>query len=319
MNYISKILKILLLPDNNQGFPIYNKNDKHKFRKSIYYFFKDLLLISFGILSAGFGLKSFLLPSSFIDGGVTGISLLTSITTKFPLPILILIINVPFVILGFTQFSKRFAVKSIISISGLALCLAIVDYPIITHDKLLVAIFGGIFLGAGIGLCIRGSAVLDGTEIFALFLSKKTGFTIGDIIWIINILIFIIAAYLLSIESALYSILTYFSASKIVDFIIEGFEEYTGVTIVSDFKEEIRIMIIEKLGRGVTIYNGQRGYAKYGEELKPTEIIYTVITRLEIAKLKQEVQNIDPGAFIIMNSIKDTKGGTIKKRTIKDK
>ena len=315
LNTVYKFFKLKLGKNNTH----LNEKDLHEFRVSTSHFFKDVLLISLGILSAGFGLKGFLLPNSFIDGGVTGISLLASITTKFPLPILILIINIPFLIFGFTQISKSFAIKSIISISGLAICLATINYPIITNDKLLVSIFGGIFLGAGVGLSIRGSAVLDGTEIFALFLSKKTSFTIGDIIWVINIIIFSFAAYLLSIEAALYSILTFFSASKTADFIIEGFEEYTGVTIVSDYKEEIRIMITEKLGRGVTIYKGERGFTKEGEDLKHTDIIYTVITRLEIAKLKIEVEKIDPTAFLIMSSIKDTKGGTIKKRTIKDK
>lgn len=319
MNSIYKVAVIIYKTIHPNRIINRNEIDLIRLKISSNYFIKDLFLIALGILSAGFGLKSFLLPNSFIDGGVTGVSLLISITTNIPLYILILIINIPFIILGFTQISKTFAIKSIISICGLALCLAFVDYPIITHDKLLVAIFGGGFLGAGIGLSIRGSAVLDGTEIFSLYLSKKIGFSIGDIIWIINIVIFAVAAYLLSIETALYSILTFFSASKIVDFIIDGFDEYTGVTIVSDCKEKIRIMIIEKMGRGVTIYSGYRGYAKIGEELKSTDIIYTVITRLEIAKLKIEVEKIDPNAFIIMSSIKDTKGGTIKRRTIKDK
>ncbi len=278
---------------------------------------KDTLLISIGIISAGFGLKGFLLPNNFIDGGVTGISLLTTAITKFPLPIIIVVLNIPFIVLGFTQIGKAFAIKSILAIIGLAVVLATVNYPIITSDKLLVAVFGGFFLGAGIGFAIRGGGVLDGTEVLAIDLSKRTGFTIGDIILIFNIIIFSVAAYLLSIETALYSILTYLAASKTVDFIVEGVEEYTGVTIISYKSDEIRQMIIEKMGRGVTIYNGKRGYGKRGENLNQTDIIYTVITRLEIAKLQTEIDKIDTNAFIVMSSIKDTKGGMIKKRPLK--
>lgn len=275
---------------------------------------KDALLLSLGILSAGFGLKGFLLPNNFIDGGVTGISLLISELTNVHLSILIFIINLPFIALGFTQVSKTFAIKSILAITGLAIVIATINYPVITTDKLLVAAFGGFFLGAGIGLTIRGGAVIDGTEVLAIYLSKLIGFTIGDIILVFNIIIFSVATYLLSIEVALYAILTYLAASKTVDFIVEGIEEYTGVTIISPKSDEIRQMIIDKIGRGVTLYYGKRGYGKHGENLNKTDIVYTVITRLEIAKLQSEIDKIDPYAFTIMSSIKDTKGGMIKKR-----
>ncbi len=282
--------------------------------------FKDVALIIFGIASAGFGLKGFLLPNSFIDGGVTGISLLTREVTGVPLSILLVIINFPFLILGFSVLGRQFVIRSVLAIVGLALTVHFVNYPVITSDKLLVAAFGGFFLGAGIGLAVRGGAVLDGTEILAIFLSRKTGGTIGDIILIFNIIIFSVGAYILSIEIALYAILTYFSASKTVDFVIEGIEEYTGITIISDKPEELRLMITEKLGRGCTIYNGKRGFTKDPRD-KPrdTEIIYTVLTRLEIAKLQTEIDKIDPQAFTIMNSIKDTRGGMIKRRPLKSK
>jgi uncharacterized membrane-anchored protein YitT (DUF2179 family) len=278
---------------------------------------KDSLFIFLGVISAGFGLKGFLLPNHFIDGGVTGISLMTSILTGYSLPILIILINLPFILLGFKQVSKSFAIKSIFAIAGLAIAISIINYPIITSDKLLVAAFGGFFLGAGIGLSIRGGGVIDGTEVLAIFFSKRTSLTIGDIVLIFNIVIFSVAAYLLSVETALYSILTYIVASKTIDFIVEGIEEYTGVTIVSSHSEEIRIMIIEKMGRGVTVYHGKSGYGKHGENLNETDIVFTVITRLEVTKLQTEIQKIDPHAFTVMNSIKDTKGGMIKKRPLK--
>ena len=280
---------------------------------------KDIVFISLGILSAGFGLKGFLLPNGFIDGGIIGISLLTEALTSYPLSVLIIIINVPFIILGYFQIGKSFAVKSIFAIVGLAFALSLIDYPIITSDKLLIAVFGGLFLGAGIGLSVRGGCVLDGTEVLAIYLSRKTGWTIGDFLLIFNIIIFSIAAYLLSIEIALYSILTYFAASKTIDFIIEGVEEYIGVTVISAHSEEVRVMIIEEMGRGVTIYKGKRGFGKRGENLSQVDIIYSVITRLEINKLQTEIEKIDPNAFIVMNSVKDLKGGMIKKRQFKEK
>jgi uncharacterized membrane-anchored protein YitT (DUF2179 family) len=169
-----------------------------KLKVTIWHLAKDFIAICLGIVSAGFGLKSFLLPNSFIDGGVTGISLLTSRVTQLPLPILIVVINIPFLILGYTQIGKLFAVKSILAISGLALALVFIEYPVITTDTLLVAAFGGFFLGAGIGLSVRGGAVLDGTEILAISLSRKTGLTIGDIILIFNVLIFSVSISLIS-------------------------------------------------------------------------------------------------------------------------
>lgn len=283
---------------------------------SIIHAVRDTIFILIGVVSAGFGLKGFLLPNSFIDGGAMGISLLISETTIIPLSILIVVVNLPFLFLGYSQIGRQFAFKSIIAIIGLALIVHFVPYPIITSDKLLIAVFGGFFLGAGIGMSIRGGAVIDGTEVLAIYLSKKTGLTIGDVILIFNIIIFAFGAYILSLEIALYAILTYLVASKTIDYLIEGIEEYTGITIISDYSESIRIMITEKLRRGVTIYSGKGGFGKRGDILKKVDIIYTVITRLEIARLKSEIEKIDSGAFIIMNSVKDTKGGMIKKRPL---
>jgi uncharacterized membrane-anchored protein YitT (DUF2179 family) len=286
------------------------------FKDNMKIWLKDSIFLSFGILSAGFGLKGFLLPNDFIDGGVTGISLLTSAVTGYPLPILIVIINIPFIILGYFQIGKMFVFKSILAIVGLAIALTFINYPIITSDKLLVSVFGGFFLGAGIGLSVRGGAVLDGTEVLAIYLGRLTGLTIGDLILVFNIFIFSTAAYLLSIEIALYAILTYLAASKTVDFVIEGVEEYIGVIIISKRSESLRIMITEKMGRGVTLYQGSSGYGPR-ENLTDTEIIYSVITRLEIGSLQNAVKKIDPEAFIVMNSVKDLKGGMIKKRQFK--
>ncbi len=277
---------------------------------------KDFFLITIGIFAAAFGFKGFLLTNHFIDGGATGISLLISATTKIPLYVLIIVVNIPFIVLGYRILGKGFAIKTILAISGLAICLATVTFPNITNDNLLVAVFGGFFLGAGIGFAVRGGAVIDGTEVLAIYLSRKLGVTIGDIIIVINVFIFGVAAYLLGIEIALYSMITYLAASRTLDFIVEGIEEYIGTTIISSHSKEIRQMIIDKLGRGVTVYNGKRGYGKSGET-NATDIIFTVITRLELNKLHREIEKIDPHAFVVTNSVKDTKGGMIKKRRLK--
>jgi len=277
---------------------------------------KDIVLITLGVFSAALGLESFLLPTNFIDGGATGIALLTSELTGFSLSVLLLVINIPFVILGYKVIGKQFALKAAAAIAGLALATATVHFPDVTHDKLLVAVFGGFFLGAGIGLTVRGGAVIDGTEIVAIYLSRKFSTTIGDVIIIINVFVFAAAAYLLSIETALYSMITYLAASKTVDFVIEGIEEYTGITIISSHSNEMREMIINKIGRGVTVYKGKRGYGTHGER-EDIDIIYTVITRLEISKLNSEIEKVDPNSFVVMSSVKETKGGMIKKRPMK--
>lgn len=278
---------------------------------------KDTLLILCGILSAGFGLKSFLLPNRFIDGGATGISLLFGEVTQLPLYLIIVLVNIPFILLGYRSFGKAFTIKTILAIIGFAVCIAVIDYPKVTDDKLLVSVFGGFFLGAGIGLAVRGGSVLDGSEVLALFISRKTGATMGDVILLINVFIFAAAAYILGINAALYSMLTYMSASKTVDFLIEGIEEYTGVTIISPKNDEIANMITEKLGRGITVYKGSGGYGKRGYVTQEQQILFAVVTRLEISRLKSEIELIDSHAFVVMHSIKDTNGGMIKKRPLK--
>lgn len=276
---------------------------------------KDVVLITIGVFSAAFGFKGFLLTNHFIDGGATGISLLLSAKTGIALALLIPLVNVPFIIMGYRIMGRMFALKTALAIAALAAVLALVPFPNVTNDNLLVAVFGGFFLGAGIGFSVRGGAVIDGTEVLAIFLSKKLGATMGDIVMGLNVLIFSAAAYLLGVEVALYSMITYLAASKTLDFIIEGIEEYIGVTIVSPRHHDILNMIAEDLGRGVTVYKGKGGYGKTGEK-REMEIIFTVLTRLELNKLNAEIEKIDPNAFVVMHSIKDTRGGIIKKRPL---
>ncbi len=314
------IVRSVLNPDkkNNQD-SVYSAYQIAKglriFRVTVFAGLKDALLICIGVLSAALGLKGFLLTNYFIDGGATGISLLISALSGVPVGLLILLVNIPFLLFGYRILGSQFAIKSAIAILLLSLTVHFIEFPDITKDNLLVSVFGGFFLGAGIGLSIRGGGVLDGTEVLAIAVSRKSGMTIGDVIIVINVIIFSTAAYFLSIEIAMYSLLTYLSASKTLDFIIEGLEEYTGVTIISVHNDEVRSMIINVLGRGVTVYKGKRGYGKSGD-VKDMDIVYTVITRLEINKLNTELEKIDPNAFVVMSSIKDTKGGMIKRRGV---
>ncbi len=278
------------------------------------HYLTESFLILLGVLSASFGLGAFLLPNSFLDGGVMGISLITTELTGISLSVLIVVLNIPFIAIAYSTISRSFAVKSIIAIILLAFAVHLIPFPSVTDDKLLISVFGGFFLGLGIGLAVRGGSVIDGTEVLAVYISKKTPLSIGDIILIFNIIIFSVAAYVFSIETALYAILTYLAASKTVDFVVAGIEEYVGVSIISDHNEEIRMVITEKLGRACTIYSGKKGYAPRGEKLKDTDIVYTLMTRLEISKLQTEIDKIDKDAFVIMHSVKDAKGGMIKKR-----
>jgi len=282
---------------------------------------KSIFLIILGIFCASFGLKGFLIPNQFIDGGVTGISLLVAFSSGIPLPLLIFIINVPFIILGFSQISRTFAIKAFAAIAGLSLVLATVNFPVITHDKLLIAIFGGIFLGAGVGFSVRGGGVLDGTEILALYIWRRSETSIGDMIMIFNVVIFSCAAFILGIETALYSILTYLAASRTLDYLVEGVEEYTGVTIISEKSSKVKRILMTKFGRGITIYKGKRSMIGKNADMdgvSDMEIIFTIVTKLEIGKVKKLVNEVDENAFIYCSPISNTKGGVLKKRPLHD-
>jgi uncharacterized membrane-anchored protein YitT (DUF2179 family) len=277
---------------------------------------KDVVFILLGVIMASIGLKGFVLPNNFLDGGAMGVSLLLEILTKIELSYLIILVNLPFIIIGAKQISFEFAIKSILAILALAILVHFIILPDLTKDKLLISIFGGFFLGAGIGLTIRGGAVIDGTEVLAITVSRKSSLTIGDFIAVFNILLFCIAIFLVGLETAMYSILTYLSASKTVDFVINGIEEYIGVIIVSEKAEEIKFHIAKNLGRGVTAFKSDKGFGSRGEFREEGKVLFCVITRLEVTKLLLEIEKIDATAFVVQHSIKETKGGMIKKRPL---
>jgi uncharacterized membrane-anchored protein YitT (DUF2179 family) len=267
------------------------------------------LLIALGILSAGMGLYGFLLSSKFIDGGVTGVSMLLAKVTPLSLSVWLPVINLPFIVLGYRQIGRAFAVRSTLAISGLAVALAVIPYPDVTPDLLLTAVFGGLFIGAGIGLAIRGGAVLDGTEIAALMIAKRTPLlNVGEVILAFNIVLFLVAISVLGVEPALYSILTYITAAKTLNFVVYGLEEYTAITIISSKSRIIREAITQELGRGVTVYRGFGG--KSGEE---QEIIYCVVSRLEIGKVRTIAKTLDSTAFMTYHALASAEGGLIKK------
>ncbi len=275
----------------------------------------DILLMLFGVATAGFSLKGFLVPNNFFDGGITGISLLIHEITHINLAFVIIIANLPLITMSIFVASKRFAIKTLVCIILLGICLYYVPYPVITSDKLLISIFGGFFLGIGIGLTMRGGCAVDGIEVLALYTWRHTSFTISEIVLALNIIIFSIAAFRYGMEVSLYSMLTYFTASKTVDYVVEGIEAYTGVTIISGNSERIKEKLVNELGRGITVYKGERGFlpGKY-EVHTEVDIIFTVITRLELRRLKNLVYAEDPKAFVFANTIRETAGGILKRR-----
>ena len=276
----------------------------------------DTLLTVIGILFAGFALKGFLVPNQFFDGGVSGISLLIHEIYHVNIAFTIIIANIPFMVMGAYQVNRKFALKTFAAILGLSLCLQFFPYPEITNDKLLVSIFGGVFMGIGVGLAMRGGCALDGIEVLALFTGKRISFTVSEIILGINIIIFLISALKLGLPTALYSILTYYTASKTIDFVVEGLEEYTGVTIISGQSEQVKRQLVMGLGRGITVYKGERGFLKENFDVsQPCDIIFTVVTRLELRRLRNMVQKIDPKAFVFTSIIKEAAGGVLKSRS----
>lgn len=270
---------------------------------------KNALFIALGVLSAGMGLKGFLLSSRFIDGGVTGVSMLAAEVAGVPLSILIPVLNLPFVALGYRTIGRAFAVRSAVAMAALAIVLATVHYPDVTPDRLLTAVFGGFFIGAGIGLSMRGGAVLDGTEMAALLVSRRSALLkVSDVILGLNVVIFLAAAFFLGVESALYSILTYFAASRTLDFVVHGIEEFTAVIIVSSESEQVRAAITAELARGVTVLRGRGGVSDAEQD-----VLYCVVTRLEIGKVKGVVRSLDPSAFVIVHPLADVDGGVIRR------
>jgi uncharacterized membrane-anchored protein YitT (DUF2179 family) len=290
-------------------------NENLKFKTFAYA--GDFFLILMGVIIAAFALNSFLVPNGFFDGGITGISLLIHEIYDLNLAYVIVIANLPFIVMCVYAINWEYAIKTCLCILLLGFFVLYVPYPIITSDKLLVSIFGGFFLGTGIGLTMRAGGAIDGIEVLALYTWRRTSFTISEIIMAINIVIFSIAAFRFGIEIALYSMLTYFTATRTIDYVVEGIEAYIGVTIISSKSEIVKDRLVNEMGRGITVYKGERGFLPGKFELHADcDIIFTVITRLEIRKLKNLISEIDPNSFVFASTIKEASGGIIKRRHV---
>lgn len=279
-------------------------------QKTINYFY-EYFQIFIGIVLTSLGLKAFLLPNGFLDGGVTGIALLIRTQVDINMSYLLVFFSIPFLVLGYFTVSKRIVIKSVISILGLALFIHFENFQTITNDKLLISIFGGLLVGSGIGIAIRNGSVLDGSEILGVYLNDKFGISIGKIVLIFNIILFAITAFVVSVEVALYSILTYIIAAKVTDTVIEGFEDFIGVTIVSRKYDLIKNAILEELGVGLTVYKGSSGYGTKGIQ-EDFDIIHSIVNRIDIKKMYRIVQEIDQDAFIVEFDVNSVKGGVLR-------
>lgn len=267
-----------------------------------------------GVLSLAIALKVFLLPNEFIDGGVTGMSILASKKLHIPISIPLLVFNLPFIYIGLKKIGKSFTVQTTIAIVLLALVMLFFDkVPSPTNDQLLVALFGGFFIGLGIGFAIKAGGVLDGMEIVADYTHKKSGFSTSEIVMLFNTILFLIAAFAFGWEKAMYSIVTYFTAMKISDYVVDGFEEYTALTVISGKHELVKNIIVKDFNKGISVFKGERGYLPTSFHIHhDCDIVMTIVTRLEIHRIRTAIMEQDPNAFIYIQSIKEVTGGVIK-------
>ncbi|MEP7143855.1 MAG: YitT family protein [Ferruginibacter sp.] len=276
---------------------------------------KNFLHIVIGTGLAVLAMKGFMIPNRFMDGGITGISILLHEIFHINISILVIVLNVLFIYLGYRRIGKTFAVQTTIAVILLSLGLLFIDIRPITSDRLLIAIFGGILIGTGVGLVIRGGGVIDGAEVIAVFTRRRTGFSSSEIIMLFNTIIFSIAALQFGIETAMYSIITYFTATKATDYVVDGIEEFTAMNIISSQQEEIKSFLVNELGKGITVYKGERGYLPGSFDIKTDcEIIVTIVTRLEIKQIQDTLKTIDPKAFVYVQSIKEATGGILKEK-----
>ncbi|MEO5681692.1 MAG: YitT family protein [Chitinophagaceae bacterium] len=274
---------------------------------------KNFLQIAIGIILAVVAMKGFMIPNNFLDGGLTGISILLYEIFHINISFLVIVLNAVFIYLGYQRIGKTFAVQTTIAVVLLAIALFFIEITPITKDKLLIAIFGGLLMGTGVGLVIRGGGVIDGAEVIAVFTGRRTGFSNSEIIMLINTLIFAVAALQFGIETAMYSIITYFTATRAINYVVDGIEQFTAVNIISAKHDEIKSFLVNEMGKGITVYKGERGYLPGSFDVKAdTEIIVTIVTRLEIKQIQEALTKIDPKVFMYIQSIKEASGGILK-------
>jgi uncharacterized membrane-anchored protein YitT (DUF2179 family) len=287
----------------------------HKLEWNVVLAPQNIIFNIIGVLCAVFAMKGFMIPNAFMDGGITGISILLHEIYHINISVLILVLNIGFVYLGYKYIGKTFAFQTSMAVILLAFGLLFIDVPVVTNDKLLIALFGGFFIGIGMGLVIRAGGVIDGAEIIAVFTTKKISISISEIIMFFNSLIFLVAAYKFGIETAMYSIITYFTATKMCDYVSDGIEEYIALTIIAEENDKIKELIVNDFKKGISVYKGERGYLPGSFDVKnDCDIIVTIITRLELLRIKDAIYEIQPKAFMYVQSVKEAKGGVIKKK-----
>ncbi|WP_297335878.1 YitT family protein [Algoriphagus sp.] len=267
-----------------------------------------------GVAFAAIALEAFMLPNKFLDGGVTGIAILVNLGFGINLNLLLVLINLPFLWMAWQKIGETFAIQSGLSIFLLVAVLHFLEVPAVTEDKVLAAFFGGFLMGMGIGLIIRGGGLIDGFEVITEYVEKNSPLSASEITIFLNSILMLSAAFVFGIEPAMYSILTYFTAIKTTDYVVEGFEEYTALTIISKEDEKVKELIVKEFNKAISVYKGERGYLPETFHIKhPCDIIMTVVTRLEVHRIKLAIQEIDPKAFFYVQTIKEVKGGIIKK------
>ncbi|WP_375383144.1 YitT family protein [uncultured Sphingomonas sp.] len=274
----------------------------------------DAGYVAAGVLLSGFALKGFILANGFLDGGTTGLSLIIHAFVPVDVGWLVAPLNLPFILLGRRLIGNAFAWRTLAGIVALSVCLFVVPYPVMTSDRVLVAIFGGLFMGGGVGLAMRGGAALDGLDILVLYSGRRLPFTTSEIILAINAAIFLAAAARLGVETALYSMMTFYAGSRASNYVVDGIEQYTGITIVSAQSEAIKRAIVTELGRGVTVYHGERGFLPGSFDVSaPVAVLTTIVTRLEVRRLSNLVRAIDPRSFMVTAVVKEAAGGILRR------
>ncbi|QRM89046.1 DUF2179 domain-containing protein [Lacinutrix sp. WUR7] len=278
--------------------------------------FKSILLKIIGVSCTVIAIKGFMIPNLFLDGGLLGISILIHEFYHIDVSIPLILLNLPFVYIGYKKFGKNFAAHTFLSLIFLGLFLSLLPVPTVTQDHFLVAVFGGVFVGLGIGLIIRGGGVIDGLEIIAAYTNTRFGISTTEIIMAINTTIFLIIAFFLGLEKAMYSIITFFTALKISDYVVDGFEKLISLTIISPNDQVIKELIVNQFNKPITIYKGERGNLPGSYDIKhDCEVIVTVVTRLEVHKMRKAIAKADPKAFMFIQNIKEVDGGVISRKS----
>jgi uncharacterized membrane-anchored protein YitT (DUF2179 family) len=273
---------------------------------------QQIIMITIGAIIAAIGLELFLVPNNILDGGVIGLSIIAAKLTGIQMSVFLIILNLPFLYIGFRRIGMKFTIHTLYGVVVLSICTSFLHhFEPVTDDLFLATIIGAVILGAGVGLVIRTGGALDGTEIIAILVSKKRPVSVGQFVMIVNLFIFILAALLVfSWETAMYSIITYYIAFKMIDIVVEGMEELKSVTIISDVPDELADALIKELGRGITYIHGEGVYSN-----EPKKIIYTIVSRIELSSLRSIAQEIDPKALIAIENVADVSGSNFKKNS----